>query len=236
MRRSIPSFVAALTTALVVAGAALAAVPDGSGVIHGCFSPNGAKAKGGTALYLVDSASTTCSNGQAPLNWNQTGPQGPQGIQGPQGNQGPQGIQGPAGPAGTTSAGYATTSGFNPITLPSGGGNVLVASLTVPDGTYIFNATVQVYNSNVAGETSISCNLRHGPVFGGSVLDIAETRLPVATTDGLGAAKLALAGAADTTGDVDGSVVDIICSSYNGAGAQYAQLTAIQVAPLAIQP
>jgi hypothetical protein len=35
-----------------------------------------------------------CSQTESALDWNQTGPQGPQAIQGP---QGPQGIQGPKG-------------------------------------------------------------------------------------------------------------------------------------------
>jgi hypothetical protein len=75
--------------ALVLAGAgtALASIPDGSGVIHGCYS-----VKGG-ALSVIDSATKTCPRGTTALDWSQTGPQGPQG---PQGSPGPS----TAGPSG----------------------------------------------------------------------------------------------------------------------------------------
>lgn len=71
--------------AVVGVSAALAAIPDGSGMIHGCYSPNGATAQNGTALNIIDSVQASCSKGQQPISWGQTGPQGPQGIQGPQG-------------------------------------------------------------------------------------------------------------------------------------------------------
>lgn len=71
--------------AVIGVGAAVAAIPDGSGVIHGCYSPNGATAQNGTALNIIDSAQASCSKGQQAITWGQTGPQGPQGLQGPQG-------------------------------------------------------------------------------------------------------------------------------------------------------
>src|SRR5438067_256507 len=53
--------------ALVGAGIAYAAIPDSSGVIHGCYST-----KNG-ALRVIDS-SAKCANGEVALNWNQQGP------------------------------------------------------------------------------------------------------------------------------------------------------------------
>ena len=83
-----PAFVALAIVgiALVVGGIAYAAIPDGSGVIHGCYQKNQ-----GT-LRVIDTGTTqTCSSSEAPLTWSQTGPQGQQGIQGPKGDTGPNG-------------------------------------------------------------------------------------------------------------------------------------------------
>lgn len=78
---------------LLTAGVAVAAggIPDGVGVIHGCYKLNG-------DLYVVP-AGTACKKNETALQWSQTGPQGPQGTQGP---QGPQGVPGAGG--GTVSA------------------------------------------------------------------------------------------------------------------------------------
>ncbi len=59
-------------------------------VIYGCYQKQGGE------LRIVTN-NRSCRPSENAIFWNQTGPQGPQGIQGP---QGPQGIQGPAGPAG----------------------------------------------------------------------------------------------------------------------------------------
>ena len=77
----------ALTTAGVLAlagGVAYAAIPDGQGVIHGCYKLN----KGD--LRVIDSGA--CASGELPLSWNQTGPQGPAGPAGPAGPPGPSGV------------------------------------------------------------------------------------------------------------------------------------------------
>jgi len=77
--------------ALVGAGIGYAAIPDSSGVIHGCYST-----KTG-ALRVIDS-SAKCANAEIALNWNQQGPKGDPGA------TGPQGAVGPAGPKGDTGA------------------------------------------------------------------------------------------------------------------------------------
>src|SRR5207247_3930210 len=82
---------------VLVGGAAYASVPDGGGVIHGCYS------KTSGSLRLIDTATTTtCSSTENSVNWNQTGPPGPAGPQGPQGPQGATGTTGPTGPRGST--------------------------------------------------------------------------------------------------------------------------------------
>jgi hypothetical protein len=61
---------------LVGGGLAYATIPDSGGVIHGCYSPNGANAPNGAQLNIINSDSASCSKGQKEITWNQTGPQG----------------------------------------------------------------------------------------------------------------------------------------------------------------
>jgi hypothetical protein len=81
-----------------VASGVYAAIPDTSGVIHGCYSRTSG------ALRAIDTAkSQKCTTSEVALNWNQTGPKGatgPQGAEGPAGAMGPQGAQGPKGDQG----------------------------------------------------------------------------------------------------------------------------------------
>ena len=88
---------------VVLAGAALlllgmiayASIPDGNGVIHGCFKTSNG------SLRLIDAPSVQCDpKNETAISWNQTGPVGAAGQPGPAGPQGPSGPQGPAGPAG----------------------------------------------------------------------------------------------------------------------------------------
>src|SRR5947209_7455376 len=67
---------------LAVAGGAFASIPDGGGVLHGCYN----KING--LLRVIDVPSQHCRRGEQAVSWSQTGPQGAQGIQGVQGNPG----------------------------------------------------------------------------------------------------------------------------------------------------
>src|SRR5579862_404361 len=68
-----------------------ASIPDGNGVIHGCYNGKG-------HLRVVDTdAGKTCHVGETALTWNQ---QGPQGATGPAGPAGPAGATGPQGATG----------------------------------------------------------------------------------------------------------------------------------------
>jgi len=73
--RSRAGRIALLVAALGLAAGAIAygSIPDSSGLIHGCYSANGAKVKGGTPLNIVDSNVATCSNGQTPIAWSSQG-------------------------------------------------------------------------------------------------------------------------------------------------------------------
>lgn len=85
---------------LAISGSAvaMAAIPNSNtGVITSCYDNNG-------NLRVIDAqAGQTCRKSDTTLAFNQTGPQGIQGIQGmpgPQGIQGPPGVQGAQGPPG----------------------------------------------------------------------------------------------------------------------------------------
>jgi len=109
-----------------IATAVQASIPDSNGVIHSCYSTNGAKAKGGAALNVVDTASAGCNNGQTELTWDQT-----------------------------TDA-YDTAGSQN---IPDGGGFTTVASMSVPAGSFVISATVDVHgvNSNVPTNATVTC-------------------------------------------------------------------------------
>src|SRR5580765_3809986 len=63
-----------------IATAVQASIPDGSGVIHGCYSDRGAGGTDGTQLNIVDTARSGCSRGDTEVQWSQTGPPGPPGV------------------------------------------------------------------------------------------------------------------------------------------------------------
>ena len=70
---------------LLAGGVAYATVPDGNGVIHGCYAT-----KDGSLRVIDPGAGQSCdTKRETALDWNQTGTQGPQGIQGPAGQRGP---------------------------------------------------------------------------------------------------------------------------------------------------
>jgi hypothetical protein len=80
--------VGAVLVGSLTAGVSYASIPDGSGIIHGCYKPSN-KA---TTLKVIDTARTAlCPNGYDSVTWNQNGPQGGQGATGAPGATGPQG-------------------------------------------------------------------------------------------------------------------------------------------------
>jgi hypothetical protein len=78
MRKRIWIVLAAVAVVLVSGGIAWASIPGPDGVIHGCYKTNN-PAQG--SVIVIDSAAS-CPSGFTALNWNQTGPAGPQGPPG----------------------------------------------------------------------------------------------------------------------------------------------------------
>jgi len=90
MKRRRQVILLALLAAAVAAGATYAAIPDSSGVIHGCYTN-----KGGILRVIDPSAGAKCTTLETALAWNQQGPKGNTGA------TGPAGPPGPTGPSGT---------------------------------------------------------------------------------------------------------------------------------------
>lgn len=65
-----------------VIGLAIAAIPDGNGQIHGCYSSAATSRGGMSPLLLVDPAHHSCPAGLTPIAFSQTGPAGPPGPPG----------------------------------------------------------------------------------------------------------------------------------------------------------
>jgi len=131
---------------------AFASIPDPDGVIHGCY-----KKSGGTLRVIDDTTSQCDSRAETPIQWNQTGPQGPQGLTGPQ------------GPAGYSLATGATSEG---VTLPPGQFTQIV-SKDLPAGNWVISANAIVAYDGATAVPNLfltSCQLRSG----GAVIGFAS--------------------------------------------------------------
>jgi hypothetical protein len=150
----------AVVTVAAGTGIAVASIPSGSRVFHGCY------AKSTGALRLIDpSAHQRCRRGELAVSWQQagpSGPQGPQGIRGPMGlagsagaagaagSQGPTGPTGPQGPAGP--AGPAGPPGLTFTTAAGVGSGQDSPDLATP-GTYFVVVDVKWDLSSLPGGT-----------------------------------------------------------------------------------
>ena len=109
----------ALVAALVVVmaatagGIAYAAIPDSDGVIHGCYSGNGANAMNGTQLNIINSDSASCGKNQKAITWSQTGPPGNDGVSVTSASLNPGDTNCPAGGSQFTAAGANVTYACN---------------------------------------------------------------------------------------------------------------------------
>jgi len=144
------------------------------------------------------------------------GPQGPMGPQGPTGATGPTGSTGPTGPqgpAGANGVGHAyVDSNDSAVTLD--GSSPVVASVTVPAGSYLIFGKTNLFNNDGSGQTA-SCKLSTG--------DIVRTRLEAAP-DGQDSVSLQ-----DTALNVpDATTITMTCATFNG-GAEFTKLTVIVV-------
>lgn len=206
----------ALVGLLVAGGVAYATIPDDHGVIHGCYT------RSGGSLRVIDAGVTNCSNKETALNWNVTGPAGPQGTTGPQGDPGPQGSQGPQGPAGPQgsqgpsgmSHAYFQTASQAPLgTSPTS----VVGVPSVPDGSYVINGAVNALDG--LDEPFISCWLY---LNGTKVQDtFTETQLKS------GEAEVPIVYATTLSGG--GTFVEIKCASSDSTTVADSNLVLVAV-------
>jgi len=131
---------------LLAAGVAYATVPDGNGVIHGCYAKTSSGQAQAGALRVIDSGlGQNCQSNEVGLNWNQ------------QGTKGATGPQGPAGTAGPT----LVLSGFDSsVTIP--GQTVITHTVTPAEaGLAILEDayTVTDLNGTTGGATTVDCFL-----------------------------------------------------------------------------
>ena len=210
--RKIAVLVVGAIAALAFGSFAFAAIPDGGGVIHGCYKKV-APSQG--TLRLIDTAKNDiCNNNEAPLNWNQQGPQGPQGLKGDTGPQGPQGLKGdtgtqgpqgpkgdtgPAGPAGASSLPYAYLTRVATVDIPNdNAGWTKVATLSLPAGTYSVSMTG--WGDQTSGDIYMWCQLKQS----GSQIDLTRATDVEATTIAMN----------DVVSHLGGSfTVDLYCGS-----------------------
>jgi hypothetical protein len=198
--------IAGIVAILAVAGGAtaLAAIPDGNGVIHGCYDT-----KTG-ALRVLDwptnGMSLSCAPKEGAVTWNQ---------QGPKGDRGPSNAYWKGGVATTLTANAWTT----------------VTTRTLPPGRYVTSAKVNLKaNGANVPLTSVECGLAvETPNFG--AYDYAYGAISSdASGHGL-YATLALEN--DNTGIlVQGGSLSLRCLSPSPAVAFGGVITAIQVESL----
>jgi hypothetical protein len=90
--RHIPTRTLAVSAAalglIAVGGIAGATIPGTGGVINGCYNTTNG------ALRVIDTATTTCKQGETPITWNQTGTPGTNGDDGDNGAAGANGVSG----------------------------------------------------------------------------------------------------------------------------------------------
>jgi hypothetical protein len=194
------------------AGAAVTASPiDGAGVIHGCYYRASA---GGSHRIVLQDAGRRCPRHTTGISWNRVGPQG---IPGPQGQQGIQGVQGLPGKSGVSHLyTYVRTfaEGTGPGIAPFRSNPQPVGSLSLPQGSYLVDATVDVENTaNFLFQNNsrqISCTLAPAPDTGHLFVNGADTdgnRATLTMTAALGSATSVAFNCVSLTGGTDQSHV-----------------------------
>lgn len=99
LRSRLPWLLVGAAAMATIGGVASAAIPDSSGIIHGCYTK-----RGGVLRVIDPSAGQFCTSLETPIQWSQKGPKGDAGPVGTAGPKGDKGDPGPAGPAGEDGA------------------------------------------------------------------------------------------------------------------------------------
>jgi hypothetical protein len=125
---------------------ALASIPDSGGVVHACYLNSNSPNK---SIKLLDTAkAATCPRGWLPLDWNETGPAGPQ------------------GPSDLWNV-------FSGAGLPQFT-ETQVARLTLPAGRYLVSAHVSVTNYAVSAPLTCHLYVNYNGSFSNSIDQVSE--------------------------------------------------------------
>ncbi len=223
-----------------IATAVQASVPDGKGVIHGCYSKTSQGQQPPGALRVIDTGlGKVCNANESPLNWSQTGPtgaRGPTGGRGPtgpggagggRGPTGPEGSTGPQGPAGTSSSSHAYFATNSHVIDFFGNVYQTVTQLSgLPSGSYLVWATVEDFSGSNLDNTDLWCVVEGG---GSSLsfLDPVGGEFGVPPSEDHGA--ITVAGAASLPSN--GKIVLACDTTFDDKGnvTAYANVTAIKV-------
>jgi hypothetical protein len=191
--------------ALVAVGAvgggaalAVASIPDGSGVIHGCVLMSGTVPASGPNLRIIDSgageqcvtnAPTAGEPTERPLDWNATGPPGAPG------SPGTPGAPGPAGKNITVPGGNTfTISGGQVITVGSGNGVTVAWPPVNARGPAIGQATLAGHPSLTFGVLSVSLAGANAPIGTGRTAgNVAVHEITISKKIDAASPKLSLA-------------------------------------------
>jgi len=192
------AFISALTILVLVTGAIVtrATIPSANGVIYACYN------KSGGTLRVIDRDVTNCSANETQVTWNQTGPIGPTGPQGPTGATGATGAQGPTGPSDIFVSGMVNTFG-------GGSDDVVVKTLSLPQGSYLVGAKVGVLRTDTSSTSSRTLQCRIATTLTldfASIVDSVRTEI----SDGFSTGFVALAG--PLVVPPSGQTVDLICA------------------------
>jgi hypothetical protein len=136
----------AVAVGLAAGGIAYASIPDGNGVIHGCY-----KTVGGALRVIDTGAGGVCNASEKPLNWNQNGPKGA---------TGPTGRTGPTGPAGATMATSVTAISF--VSLSSSSTGTTLATLNLPAGSFVLFGRAEILSDGAVNDYLATCALSAG--------------------------------------------------------------------------
>jgi hypothetical protein len=160
-------------------------------------------------------------NSGNPGNSGNHGNTGNTGLRGPTGNTGPQGPAGDTGGRRPSDAYNAESGGGSPIFFPSDGSQVEVQQVSVPAGSYLLLANLQLLNDDTSSQ-HVFC------LFPGEG-DETTTVVPPADADGAGTTQVALQHAVTLASP---ATLTVRCDSIDGGSqvlTSYDNLTAVQV-------
>lgn len=234
MKSKRATFVGTVAAVAIVSGAAWAAIPDSSGVFHGCYDNQSGQVR------IIDTDTGLpkgCGKNETEVSWNQqgpkgdTGPQGPQGPAGPTGATGavgPTGAAGPAGPAGPAGTSQAYLKQVARAEAPQGFFHT-AASISLPAGKFVVNVTATA-SGDSNDDIDVFCSLKKAgvPVSVGASGAAAD-----APSSDEGPGQLGASGAIAITGATTlGSpgTLDLSCTSFIGSNhLDNINITAVQV-------